>query len=567
MGGLEDKPLRKCEQVYTTLRGRVAMQTLQTRRVSGLQRLSSLPVGPGIATPPYGVLLKAITSFAVAGVSLLPSERTAETPRPGAGGTTALSASPITTIFTTPPRSRAQPSVFMVSVLMHSVVVMGALTLRSTPRVEEQPLPRRYTTLIVKLQRDEPRLQWSPGSSTAQPTPQAETHEDRSSEPLAVAAAPPSPTYRVAAPITLVQPDIRPNTLLPLKTPLPLVMMWTPPEIPVKTIVPPLPQAEAATNVRPSLSMPNHELLVANVALASTPVLAETLPLVAGTTSLLMGPRQAPSQIPESTSTPPAQPTRATVLSVSDVLLANGAVVLPSANQAAAASSADAFAPGRPEGTSATGDGTVVGQRNESESGVSSDEPSRQKETATGPGRENGAPAGSNSGSDTNPDPGLAFSNGSSVHRITRPKDGHFGVVVVGDSAAEEYPEAAGIWADRFAYTVYIHVGEAKSWILQYCLPRTAQAAGNTLRPDAPWPYLIVTPHLSPGDFDTDALLVHGFIDAAGHFEQLAVVFPTQFAQSKFVLDALQQWQFRPATQNGQSVAVEVLLIIPQDTD
>jgi hypothetical protein len=76
-----------------------------------------------------------------------------------------------------------------------------------------------------------------------------------------------------------------------------------------------------------------------------------------------------------------------------------------------------------------------------------------------------------------------------------------------------------------------------------------------------------VTPHLSPGDYDTDALLVHGFIDAAGHFQQLAVVSPTQFAQSKFVLDALQQWQFRPATQNGQAAAVEVLLIIPQGTD
>jgi hypothetical protein len=78
MGGFEDKPLRKCEHVYTPLRGRVAVQTLPTRRVSGFQRLMSLPVGPGIATPTFGVLLKAIASLAIAGVSLHPSQRTSK---------------------------------------------------------------------------------------------------------------------------------------------------------------------------------------------------------------------------------------------------------------------------------------------------------------------------------------------------------------------------------------------------------------------------------------------------------------------------------------------------------
>jgi hypothetical protein len=478
-----------------------------------------------------------------------------------------LRASPITTIFTAPSRSRTQPSIFLISVLVHGLVIMGVLTLRNTPRVEQQPLPRRYTTLIVKLQPEKPRLQWSPPGSTAQPAQQAETHEDRSSEPRAMAAAPPSPAYRVQAPITLIQPEIPPNTLLTVTTPLPLVMIWTPPVVPVKTIVPPVPKAEAASSVRPSLSPSNHELLAADVALTSTPVPAETIPLVAGTTSLLMAPRQAPSQVPQSTSTPSAQPTPATVLAVSDVVLANGDAVLPPANQATAPSNTYAFAPGHPEGVSATGEGTIVAQRNGSGSGISSGGHPGQKGTATSPGGQRDASAGSSSGSNMVSGPELAPSNGSLVDRMTRPRDGHFGVVVVGDAVAEEYPEAAGIWADRLAYTVYLHVGAAKNWILQYCLPRTAQATGNTLRPDAPWPYLIVTPHLSPGDYDADALLVHGFIDAAGHFQQLAVVSPTQFAQSKFVLGALQQWQFRPASQNGQSAAVEILLIIPQDAD
>ena len=58
--------------------------------------------------------------------------------------------------------------------------------------------------------------------------------------------------------------------------------------------------------------------------------------------------------------------------------------------------------------------------------------------------------------------------------------------------------------------------------------------------------------------------MVHGFVNAAGRFEKLAIAFPTEFAQTKFVLSALEQWRFRPARQNGQLAAVEVLLIIPE---
>ena len=42
-----------------------------------------------------------------------------------------------------------------------------------------------------------------------------------------------------------------------------------------------------------------------------------------------------------------------------------------------------------------------------------------------------------------------------------------------------------------------------------------------------------------------------------------SVVFPQPFSSAQFVLAALQKWQFRPATQNGQAAKVEVLLIIP----
>ena len=145
------------------------------------------------------------------------------------------------------------------------------------------------------------------------------------------------------------------------------------------------------------------------------------------------------------------------------------------------------------------------------------------------------------------------------------PKDGHFGAVVVGSSLAEEYPETVGVWSGRLVYTVYLHVGLPKSWILQYGLPHSAEAsaAGRVVRPEAPWPYLMERFQLAPGDSDADAVMIHGFVNAGGRFENLAIVFPTEFAQAKFVLNALAQWQFRPAVLNGKIAAVEVLLIIP----
>jgi hypothetical protein len=124
------------------------------------------------------------------------------------------------------------------------------------------------------------------------------------------------------------------------------------------------------------------------------------------------------------------------------------------------------------------------------------------------------------------------------------------------------------MWGGRLIYTVYLHVGLKKNWILQYSVPRSAggSSAGNGIQPAAPWPYDIVRSSASP-DPDADAILIHGFVTATGHFDQLTVAFPPGLAEANFLLHALQQWQFRPAMQNGQPIPVEVLLIIPNDTE
>jgi hypothetical protein len=72
-----------------------------------------------------------------------------------------------------------------------------------------------------------------------------------------------------------------------------------------------------------------------------------------------------------------------------------------------------------------------------------------------------------------------------------------------------------------------------------------------------------VLPNIAPEQLNADALIIHGFVNQGGRFEGLGVFFPPDFEQAQFVLAALQQWQFRPAKQKGQSTRVEVLLIIP----
>jgi hypothetical protein len=76
-----------------------------------------------------------------------------------------------------------------------------------------------------------------------------------------------------------------------------------------------------------------------------------------------------------------------------------------------------------------------------------------------------------------------------------------------------------------------------------------------------------VRPNIDPGAIDADALMVHGFVNQAGRFEGLTVAFPSDFPLAKFVLDSLAQWQFRPATQNGQNIKVEVLVIVPDQEE
>jgi hypothetical protein len=330
----------------------------------------------------------------------------------------------------------------------------------------------------------------------------------------------------------------------------------------------------------PSLEAPNDQLKISEVQIAANAMSVSALTLPASTTAPLAVKRASqPTQMPALASAPVGTATPARVISLSDVQLEKGTIALPALNELGAPNGV--VDPTAEKGL-AGNNGTGTGKQNASATGsgvgdrgsdASSAGGNSQRAAAgaggggaaEGPGR-GGRNTGTGESADGNGVGDAGAGDAASITEIRQPMDGQFGAVVVGASIAERYPETMQLWAGRLAYTVYLHMGVEKNWILQYAATRDAAAAGgDASQPHAPWPYLMERPHLAPGDVNSDAVMVHGLLNTSGHFEALAVVFPTEFSQAQFVLSALRQWRFRPARQGGRIIAVEVLLIIPEE--
>ena len=368
---------------------------------------------------------------------------------------------------------------------------------------------------------------------------------------------------------TLVQPDLAAQLAKAQNIPIPEFLIWAPRKTIVKAIVPPKPAPPAATHVKPSLEAPNQEVDLSDVKIAAAPLPKMKLHILAGTTTpvSVTGPELTPTS-PATVSQVDAQPTPTAVMSLSDLSMKNGTITLPPVQESQAASSAGALAAGAAQPASAA-------QRSTSSlkagaGGGKSVAPSAPNATATA--NSAASPPNAESGISVSPASsgfGQGGAGSSAATEIRLARNGSFGAVVVGDSIEDEFPEAAQLWGGRMAYTVYLHVGLARSWILQYALPRSADAdAGGAIAAlEAPWPFDIVRPNLAPGSINADALMVHGFVDRAGRFDTLSVVFPQDFPLAQFVLKCLQRWQFRPASQHGQLARVEILLIVPEELE
>jgi hypothetical protein len=404
----------------------------------------------------------------------------------------------------------------------------------------------------------------SPGAhapaSQGKPSPSAPAlHE--------VAQAPPGPQ-------TLIQPDVEKPITLPEPIPVPQVVIWSPSKVVVKKIAPPLPQQPTSADVKPSVERPNEELTLADVNIASS-FHPTPKPIVTPSTTSPVA-VHAPSQVllpPVTSSKSSSQPTPAAILSLSNLRMKEGIATLPPVNESVVVRAPGVLAgqgkeasPGNPNSSAKPGQGGSspgpAGNPNNQGSGAGQGLAFK----ISGPGLLP-APNASQKGPETAVANGPDNIDGAqpSTTVITAPKDGYYSTTVVGNAIQEQYPEIAGVWNGRTAYTVYLHVGLRRSWVLQYSLPRAADVpqAGPATALEAPWPYNIVRPNLDPDSIDADALMIHGFVNQSGHFETLTLVFPQTFPQAQFVIAALEKWQFRPAMQAGQSAKVEVLLIIP----
>jgi hypothetical protein len=472
------------------------------------------------------------------------------------------------TLFSERPEVSQPPFTFMASILAHGAVIsVLSFGILFTPAINVRVLTERYDVRQLDLHALEPRLRRTAGTGVYYPGPYptARAHVP-GGKPVVRLAALRQIAQAVPGPQTLVQPDIHSHPMLVHEMPVPTVMIWSGKNTPVKTIVAPKPETPTAADVRPSPDLPNEAVNLADMRISPTELATEKLAILPSTTSpLVVHAPVLPQLAPATASNSSAQPTPAAVMSLSDLHMPEGTVTLPPVNMTAPSAAPGTLAPHQPEDPSQAGNGSPAGRADKTGAGQGSGDKENKTDPGGGAGKKDGTKAGTAQGAGNDPVQG----DQPSAQVITLPKNGQFSAVVVGSSLKEKYPETAQLESGRLAYTVYLHVGLAKNWILQYWLPRSAdaEAAGDVARLEAPWPYNILRPNIAPGAIDADALMIHGFVNQTGRFEALAVAFPPGFAQTQFVLDSLAQWQFRPATQNGQNVKVEVLLIIPDESE
>lgn len=478
------------------------------------------------------------------------------------------------TLFAPSPVPQGGSAAYLVSVLGHIAgcawLILG---LNHTPRIETKSTPPRFTVRVLDASTTVPQTQRLTAPGVPHPEVQTASARDLSVDeaPAPVPSAPAQLSKPVHQEQMLVQPDALFDVVLLHKTPVPTAFMWTPDNSPIKAVIQAPPQKSIAAQLRATMDPPNRELRTADIRLAATTVAPVLLSLPASNTSPIVVSTPEPAEaLPTTVSNLAPVPAPARIMSLSD-FQAEGPVAIPLANATSRPSQSNSMSAGHGVIQSESKNGSEVSNRpgaGPAQATGASPNPAALP-NKVGPGSATIAQTGSKSAVPTNPGAvtsvGSGLANLGPVTHVSLPKDGQFGVVVVGSSLAEQYPEIVNVWNGRIIYSVYLHVGRGKNWILQYSLP--AGIATGSTRPDAPWPYDMVRPRFDPEDYNSDALLVHGFVNTEGKFERLALVFPSEFAKVKFLLSALQQWEFRPAHQNGQVAAVEVLLIIPEELE
>lgn len=482
-------------------------------------------------------------------------------------------------LFTQEPPTHQKPYSFLVSAFTH-VAVAGLILYGFifAPRINMKDAADRYTLRRVDLNSEELERPQSapkgmyPGQSGA--APNAAAHQ---ASAAAAASLRQIPKLHLAD-RTVVQPDMPIDPALLKKTPLPSMLLWAQSKPNVKLLQAPRPEKMANVNAKPLLTRPTQQLNVSDVPITPTQFTTNRpMPAPSSSTPVeVRGPDLA-QRIPHSSANIPVESPSGAVMSISETRLVQGTLYLPPLNQTAAGNATGSLGTGKTGNSAQNGTGNGQGTLN----GSPQSHGTGGGNTPGGAGNPHGTIAGGGGSSGNGPGAGNGKgknagggSGGAGMgaepafSHLNLPPNGQFGVVVVGSSMTDEFPETATLWGQRLIYSVYLHVGLAHNWILQYSLPASVEASsgGVMAKVDAPWPYYIVRPNEAPQYVNADALMIHGFITEAGHFEALTVVVPPGYHRGQAALAALDQWRFRPARHNGKPCRVEALVIIPQDS-
>lgn len=501
------------------------------------------------------------------------------------------------TLAAQPDRLRRRSKGFAISLLLHCLVLTGFALVPVEP---QSPVRHQISQYSVQL------LQLSPlPPLTRQVTP--------SPIPPLVRTAPLRSPHKPAAPVA-ASAVRRPLNPAPEKTAVPHRQFVAPADFPVQPVKQTLVRSDVPPNVRLKEEVPLPTLMLQKLEVAPVfrrqfvapashrvplPTIAQVVPapapelknpaaadvikvapVITAEMPRLPVPPPAPSpvhtagtqHVPELKGPPAPEPAASNldVLSLpANPITLTGLIAIPPANQIA----------GTGEGNGSAATEGPHGQGEAPSAAASGTSPGRDAMASASTGRNEGGaassvPSGSSTsssagGSGTAPNFGDAGLNEPllpGTSRIILPKQGTFNVVVLGSTASQPYPESTGVLSGRTVYTVYLHVGLRKNWILQYCLPKSAmpvsRVEGTRTPLEAPWPYLMIRPDQTS---DSDYVLVRGSITAKGRFDQLALVFPQDLEKKDLLLRSLGQWEFRPASRDGVPIGVEILLIIPRE--
>ena len=468
------------------------------------------------------------------------------------------------TIFSSYPDGRGPFVPLVFSILVHGITFGAILSvLIRAPRILLPHNEDRYSARYLELNRFEFQLRRLRTTEIGQMDPPANGRPrvDVTDQLSAYVHHPhPIASSLTGGRQTLLQADLPKPVDVSIELPLPQFVIWKAHPVIVHSIVAPLPEASHASDALPSILTPNEEPELGNISLTATTLPSSNSQSRSATTSPLAVHNGAETQkAPATVSQTSDKPTPVAILSLSALRMSNGKAVLPPVNETTGEQA---------QGTSSPTQATTPSPMAIGMDGATSPIQKSQNSVETPSAGSGSTESGSAQHSPASPQVNLSalgLEQETSATLIRLPKDGQFAAVVVGTSPDDRFPDIQQRWNGRLIYTVYLHVGLARSWILQYSLPPMAEAtAGGTIAHlNAPWPYSMVRPDLDFGSIDADALIVNGSVTQDGTFEKLSLISPPSFPNSDFVIHCLQRWKFRPAIRDGHYISVEVMLIIP----